>query len=470
MALYSLSVTNTAEKPDLTRGSIGRYIFTLGAPAALGMAMQHLYSVVDIFWIGRLGAEAVAAVTLTGSLFFVFFSIAQVIGAGTLAIVARAYGQKDFDRAVHTVRNIIFVGAITGLICGAAGFLFAEPITALLGGRGEVIPLGGAYIRPFSIGSAFQMIAMMIGFSMRGGGDMKTPMLSMFVATAINMVLDPLLIFGLGPFPEWGIAGAGIATMISQMLSALYLFVVLVSGRSLLHVPIVTRFRPCWPTIWEALRIGIPAGLQYLALTFSFMILLRIVAISFGTEPISAAGIAWRLMHLAIVPVIGIGISVSTLVGQNLGADKPRRAVRANRIGVLWSVLCVGALGSLFAAFPELFMGIFIESQQVIELGRDFLRILLVNNILLGVIFTFNSTFSGAGDNVPSMIGAVVRGSLLISLSWLLSTHTNLGLNAIWLCFPVASCVNLVVMIGFYRRGMWKTQMVRNERSRKNPV
>jgi Na+-driven multidrug efflux pump len=225
----------------------------------------------------------------------------------------------------------------------------------------------------------------------------------------------------------------------------------------------VIRFQPSWTVVREALKIGLPSGLHYLILSFSFAVVLKIVAMGYGAEPISAAGIGWRLMHLTVVPVIGFGTAISTLVGQNLGAARPQRAVRATNYGLLAGLTCVGVTGTTVAAFPEPIVGFFIESPQVIGLARDFLRIVLANNLLLSMIITLNCTFAGAGDNMPSMIGAIVRSSMMISIAWTFSQLSGFGLNAIWLSMPVASFANLLVLARFYRKGRWKTRMERRE-------
>lgn len=449
-------------KQDLTQGSIWRYIATLSVPVTIGMAFQSMYTIVDLYWVGRLGTASVAAITLAGSLFFLFFSVAQVLGAGTLAIVARAFGQKDTGRAVHTVRNVGFVSLILGAAFGVACFIFAERIVSLLGGRGEVVLLGGAYLRPFALGFGFQIISFVLNFSMRGAGDMKSPMYAMVIATTVNIVLDPLLIFGPGPFPEWGVAGAGVATMIATAISAVYVFIVIISGASQLHVPIITKFSPDWPVIWEVLRIGIPAGLQFLFLSLSFMVLIWIVS-DYGAAAIAAAGIGWRLMHMSIIPVIGIGTAVATLVGQNLGAERPDRATRATQLGITAACFCAAVIALSFASFPDFFMKIFSESNDVLLLGRDILRVLAVNEILMGVAITLNNTFSGAGDNTPPMIGAIVRSFFAVSLAFLLPRITPYGLVAIWSSIPISTLINLFILVYIYRRGNWKTRMKKLE-------
>ncbi|HOO56513.1 MAG TPA: MATE family efflux transporter [bacterium] len=457
----------TPGKQDLTQGGIAGYIFRLSIPVMLGMGLQNMYTIVDLYWVGRLGDTAIAAITLAGTLFFFFFAIAQTVGAGALAIVSRAYGQKQKQQAVHTVRNAVFAGIIMGIIVGGSCFVFARYILIGLRARGDVITLGALYLRPIGIAFGFQIISFVINFSMRGAGDMRTPLIAMIISTFTNMLLDPLLIFGWWIFPELGISGAGIATLIATAISAAYVFVILVTGRSILHVPIITRFKPDWPLINQLVRIGLPAGLQFLFLSLSFMIIIILVA-AYGEAPVTAAGTAWRLIHLSTIPVIGIAAAVATLVGQNLGAGKPERADSACKIGIAGACFCASIIAVTFAALPDFFMKIFVNSDEVVALGRTILRILAFNEVLLGLNIVFNNAFSGAGDNMPPMFGAIVRSVIQIIVAFSLLNVPSVGMNGIWISIPVSTLFNTMFLGLIYRKGHWKTRMLRREEEMNN--
>jgi putative MATE family efflux protein len=457
-----MSAEPAAIKGDVTGGGIWRHIVTMSLPVMLGMGLQNLYTVVDLFWVGRLGTGAVAAITIAGTLFFFFFSLGQAIGTGSLAIVSRAFGRRNFEHAAHTVRNTLFAGAAVGMVFGCASFFFAEPIIKALGGRGEVVSLGAAYLRPYAFGFAFQIVSLVLGFALRGSGDMKAPTYSMMIATVINIVLDPLMIYGWGPMPAMGVAGAGLATMISTMFSAAYVVIVISSGKSNLRVPLSTDFKPDWSLIKEVFKIGAPSGAQFMLLSFSFMVLIWIVADK-GAGPVAAAGIGWRLLHISLVPVIGIGTAVATLVGQNLGVEKVTRATSSVKKGVLASVLCAGVISVMFASFPDFLIGFFSTSSEVISHGRTVMRAMAFNGVALGVVIVLNSAFGGAGDNVPSMIGASVRSVFSVGLAFLLPAVTPFGLSAVWASIPIASFANMLILLYIYRKGAWKTRMKRRE-------
>ncbi len=451
-----------AIKGDVTSGGIWRHIVTMSLPVMLGMGLQNLYTVVDLFWVGRLGMGAVAAITIAGTLFSFFFSLGQAIGTGSLAIVSRAFGRRNFEHAAHTVRNTLFVGAAVGLFFGGASFFFAEPIITALGGSGEVVDLGAAYLRPYAFGFAFQIVSLALGFALRGSGDMKAPTYSLMIATLINIALDPLMIYGWGPIPAMGVAGAGLATMISTLFSAVYVVAVVSTGKSNLHVPLSTGFKPDWPLIKEVFKIGAPSGAQFMLLSFSFMVIIWIVADK-GAGPVAAAGIGWRLMHMSLAPVIGIGTAVATLVGQNLGVEKVSRASSSVKKGILASVLCAGVISVTFAAFPDFFIGFFSDSREVVALGREVMRAMAFNGVVLGVVIVLNSAFGGAGDNVPSMIGASVRSFFSVGLAFLLPAVTPFGLTAVWASIPIASFANMLILLRIYRKGSWKTRMKKRE-------
>jgi len=291
---------------------------------------------------------------------------------------------------------------------------------------------------------------------------MKAPTYSMMIATVINIALDPLMIFGWGPIPAMGVAGAGLATMISTMFSAVYVVVVISSGKSNLRVPLSKDFKPDWQLIKEVFKIGAPSGAQFMLLSFSFMVIVWIVADK-GAGPVAAAGIGWRLMHMSLAPVIGVGTAVATLVGQNLGVDKVSRATSSVKKGVMASVICAGAIAVTFAAFPDFFIGFFSDSSEVVAHGRQVMRAMAFNGVVLGVVIVLNSAFGGAGDNVPSMIGASVRSFFSVGLAFLLPAVTPFGLSAVWASIPIASFANMLIMLHMYRKGSWKTRMKERE-------
>ncbi len=457
------------KEKDLTTGSIRRYTFTLGVPVMLGMGLQQVYALVDLMWVGRLGPDAIAAVSLAGMLFFIFFSFSQMLGAGTLAIVANDYGRGDREHAVHTVRNVMFVASLWGAALSVICLLWAPEVMKLLGGKDEVIALGAAYLEPFGVGFFFQMTGYVLMFAQRGSGDMRTSMMILFVSTILNMVLDPFLIYGWWGFPKLGVAGAGWATLISISIATLYLAFVTISGRTLLHVPFTLRFKPDWRNIAETLKIGVPAGIQFAFISFSVMLVMKAVA-WYGMKPVAALGTSWRLLQFATVPVMGLGAAVSTLVGQNLGAGKIERAKEAHKYGVISGAAVAAGPALLIAIFPDFFMSFFTKSPEIIVYCRLILRVLATNQVLIGINIMFNSTFSGAGDNTMPMIAAGLRAVVLVGLAYTLPKLAGMGLLGVWVSMPVGSVISLAMLYHLYRKGRWQTHMKNIKEQRANTI
>ncbi|HOX27851.1 MAG TPA: MATE family efflux transporter [bacterium] len=446
------------KETDLASGNVRMQLLRLCVPVTIGMLMQNLYAIVDLYWVGRLGPNAIAAVAISGVFFFVFFSIAQIIGVGALALVARSIGQGKPENGVLTIRNSSFASALVGVMLSIAGFVYAREIIVMLGGKGEVILLGEQFFKPFAIGFFFQMMLFPLTAAMRGTGDMRTPMNLMVITNALNFVLDPLLIYGWGPFPKWGVAGAGIATTLSTGIAAGYAYYALAAGKSNLTVRIGKHFRPDWSIIFLVIRIGAPSGVQFGFLSLSIMMLMKAVA-GYGMESVAAFGACNRLLSIAFIPMMGIGAAVSAIVGQSLGAGKPHRVIAANRAGIVMAVVGSGIIAAAFALFPDFFMGFFTKSGKVLALSRDFLRISFIHEMFLAVAVIYNSTFSGAGDNISSMIAAVIRSLLLIALGFTLPGMWRLGINGVWLSFPISSFIGMFLVGYMFRLGRWKTHM-----------
>ncbi len=451
-----------SKERDLTEGSLLKYIFVLGIPVMAGMFMNNVYTLADLYWVGRLGPTEIAGVTLCQLLFFVVFSISQIFGMGTLALVARYFGQGRRDKAVETTRNAVFAALIVGLVLSATVFVFADEVVSLVGARGDVAPVALAYLKPFCLGFVFQLVAFTVNFTMRCAGDMITPMVMMGISIVLNTILDPFMIFGWGPFPEWGVAGAAIATTISQFIGAALSIFATVSGLTTLHVPVTFKFKPDWKEIWAIIRIGAPIGVQFLILSMTFFILIRIVA-GYGEHVVATLGIAWRILHTASMPVLGIGAAVATLVGQNLGAKKEDRAVRATTLGVIASVSLASIFVITYFSVPGFFVSLFTDSKKVLDLAPLAIRIMGFSQIFIAVNIVLQSCFSGSGDTFPPMLAAIIRAVVMLVAVFFLPRLAGLGLTGIILGLPISTFTGMTVLYFFYRKGRWKTHMEKKE-------
>ncbi|MFQ5906619.1 MAG: MATE family efflux transporter [bacterium] len=240
---------------DLTKGSVIRHMFLLSWPTVLAMSMHTSYNLVDIFWVGKLSATAIAAVSLAGVVFFIILAIGQTLGGGTVALIARSYGAKEFDKVQHVLGQSILLSATVAIGFGVVGAIFAHPIMKVLGARAEVLDLATLYLRIVSIGFIFQLLTFSVNFTFRGAGDMRTPMMIMVVSTVLNMVLDPFMILGIGPFPRMGVQGAAYATLMAKFVGFILGFSFLLAGKSGLRF----RIREAWPLEGTVAKLSWPS-------------------------------------------------------------------------------------------------------------------------------------------------------------------------------------------------------------------
>lgn len=450
--------TSTFDKKDLTEGSLIKHLFGLGLPVMLGMIMHNLYSLTDIFWVGKIGSTEVAAVSLCSLLFFVIFAVSQGFGSGTLAIVSRLFGQKKDEKAADSVRNAIFISLLTGATLSFLTFIYSKQVCVLIGADNAMLIPADEYLRPFCIGFMFQMLSMTVNFAIRGTGNMTLPVMLMVMSTLLNTILDPCLIFGWGPFPEMGVAGAGLATTISQFLAAAFAVFALAFGLTPLRVKFTLKYRPDWSEIWTILKIGMPVGLQFLLLSMSFFILLRIVA-GYGDVAVAAIGISWRIMHTSSIPVIGLGAAVASIVGQNLGAGMKDRAHKATMNGIVISIVLSGCIALSYFMFPDAVMSIFTKDKYVIAIGHNALKLLAVSQLFISVSLIYQHCFSGSGDTFPTMFSAILRSVALIALALILPAVTGLGVIAIIMAMPFSTFSGLVILYLYYRTMKWQTRM-----------
>jgi putative MATE family efflux protein len=416
---------------------------------------------IDIYWVGKLGPAPIAAVSLVWILFSIVLAVSHTLGTGTVALVAQSYGEKEYAKADYISRESLTLTLITASILCLLGFIFSQKIIHVLGGRGEVLVSGTEYFRIISIAYLFQILTFNINFSLRGSGDMTTPMKILFIASLLNIVLDPLLIFGIGFFPRLEIRGAAYATLIAQIFAFFYAYRVFQRKRSLIQVLPRTKIgfnlnRTLTKTL---LLIGLPVGLQFGMMGGVRMVVLRLTA-DYGTNVLAAAGIGFRILLMAVLPVVAIGIATTTLVGQNIGA---RKLERSQKSGFLSIVIAMGAmvfLGLLTALLAKPLMGIFTEDPEVITFGVDFLRIVSLSLFFIGAAIAANGVFRGAGDTTPPMIISFVKLLLLIALAFILPKGLEMGVRGLWWSMVLVYVIESILIGIWFFLGKWKKKRV----------
>ena len=444
---------------DYTRGPLSRPIFLLAVPMVLETVMQSVFMLVDSLFVSRLGAEAMAAVGLTAVVFALVLTLAYGLGEATTATVARRVGEQRLAPAAKAAAQALVLGSTVALIVGFTGWAFAGRILTWMGASAGVRETGTTYAE-ITLGGAIALFFVLIGnCALRGAGDAHLALRTLWLANGLNIGLDPLLIFGWGPFPELGLTGAALASVLGWGIAGYYQVWILASGRSRLRIR-ADDLAPDWRVLGSLTRIGLPASLNNVLGTASYLLLFRIVAI-FGSSALAAFTICSRLFQLAEAPSWGLSNASAALVGQNLGAGHSRRAERtAWRVGV-YNMLSQGALGVSFMIFAEPLMRLFSQDPAVIDLGKQGLIWVGAGYLLYGYGTVLGQSFSGAGDTVtPAVLNAVAMWLGQIPLAYALAVALDFGLLGVFLALLISESLLAIVMIEMFRRGKWKGKRV----------
>jgi putative MATE family efflux protein len=444
---------------DFTQGSIGRAIFLLAVPMVLEMLMESLFGIVNAFWVSQLGQDALAAVGLTESMLTIVFAVALGLSMATTATVARRIGEKNEAAAAHAAAQSILLGLFVSLAAGVAGFVYAPDLLRLMGAESNVIQVGANYPRIIFGTNVVIMLLFLNNAIFRGAGDAAIAMRALWLGNIINLVLDPCLIFGLGPFPEWGVTGSAVATTIGRGTGVLYQFWTLGRGTSRVRVR-RAQLRPDFPAMLNLIRISLGGTFQMLVATASWVVIVRIVA-RFGSAAVAGYTVAIRILVVALLPSWGMSNAAATLVGQNLGARKPERAERSVWLTGLANMILLAAVTVVTLLFAEEMIGLFTTEAAVVPYGVDCLRYIAYGYVFYAWGMVLVQSFNGAGDTwTPTVINIACFWVLEIPLAYALALFAGLGAQGVFLAIMIAE--SLLAVVGFFafRRGTWKAQKV----------
>lgn len=442
-------------KQDLTSIPVGRAVLLLSVPMVLEMSMESLFAIVDIFFVSRLGSDAVATVGLTESMFSFVYAIAMGLSAGTTAIVARKVGEKDTEGASKAAAQVIFLALLVSAALGIVGTVFASDLLLAMGASPEMIATGDGYTAIMFAGSATVLLLFVVNAIFRSAGDAAVAMRSLWLANGLNIVLAPCLIFGVGPVPAMGVTGAAIATTVSRGVGVAYQFAMLRRDRGRLAL-LARHFVPCSRVLREICRLSGTASLQIVIETASWLGLVRIVSL-YGSAALAGYTIAMRIAIFALLPSWGLANAAATLVGQNLGAGEPERAHRSVSTVAKYNVVFLGVVGVLFALSSQFLVGQFAQDPLVVAHGAECLRIVAVGFVCFGYGLIAVQAFNGAGDTVtPMLVNLGAFWFVKIPIAFVLASVVGLGPRGIFIAITLAYTVQAAVGGLLFRRGQWK--------------
>jgi putative MATE family efflux protein len=421
----------------------------------LEMSMESLFAVVDMFCVAHLGSDAVATVGLTESVLSLLFAVAMGMSVATTAMVARSIGEKDPDKAAGFAAQSILLGIAIAAICGFAGAWFAPHILRVMGASDSIIHGGASYTRVIYGGSAAVMLLFLINAVFRGAGDAALAMRVLWIANLVNIVLNPLLIFGVGPFPRLGVLGSGIGTTIGRSTGVAIQIWALTQFKSRVEVR-ARHFRFNAKASLRLIELSLGGIGQYLIGMSSWIGLVRMVAV-FGSVAVAGYTVAIRIFIFAILPSWGMANAAATLVGQNLGAHKPDRAEQSVWRAGFYNMVFLGLVAIVFVTFAKQLVSLFTDDPQVIPVASSALRLISYGYIFYAWGMVISQAFNGAGDTfTPTVLSAVENFGIQIPLAWLLAFQFHLGPDGVFLAIAIGSSLYAVIALILFRRGTWK--------------
>lgn len=441
---------------DLTTGSIPRHLVMFSLPLLFGNLFQALYNTVDSIWVGRfIGSEALGAVSVSFPIIFALTAMVMGVTMAATVLVSQYAGAKDEEMISRTVNNSFLILGIAGIVVSLIGIFFSRQILIWINTPNEVLGHAVEYLQYYSAGLLFMFGYNVLSSIMRGLGDSKTPLIFLIIATITNIILDPIFIRGLWFIPEMGIKGVAIATVISQGLSFFLALSYLNNQNHIVKIRLKELKFDRELTL-KTLKIGLPTGIQQTIVSLGIVIMTSVIN-SFGTATVASFGAASRLDQFAHMPAMSIGLAVSSLTGQNIGAQKKERVHEVYK----WGCIFTGAIAALFTLFalvaPQLLIKLFSDEAPVLEIGSRYLRIVGLSYVPFSLMFVTNGILRGAGDTMPTLVFSVVSLWIVrIPLARYLSAIEALGSDGIWIAMAISSLLSMLMSQVYYASGRWK--------------
>ncbi len=444
---------------DYTQGSVSRAIFILAVPMVLEMVMESVFAVCDVFFVSKLGAAAVATVGLTESWLTLIYAIAMGLAVSVAAVVARRTGERDREGAAHSAAQGIVLGLAVALVLGLAGGTLAPRLLGIMGASPDVIQTGSTYARVMLGGNVVVVMLFLINAVFRGAGDAAIAMRVLWLANAINIVLGPCLIFGLGPFPKLGVTGAAVATTIGRGIGALFALSRLLTPGSRIDIH-ARHFHFDPKLIGRILRLAWSASLQMLIGMCSWIPIIRVLS-SFGSNILAGYTIGIRVIIFALLPALGVANAAATMVGQALGAKKPERAEDAVKLAAMYNGAVLTTIGVVLAIFAPWIARLFTSDPEIVPYAANCLRIVACGFPFYGIGMVVGQSFNGAGDTrTPTLLNFFVFWCWEIPLAYVLSKVLGWGPTGVYVALAIAFSTYAIGGATLFRRGTWKTRRV----------
>ena len=444
---------------DYTTAPVGHAVILLAVPMVLEMAMESIFAVADVFWVAHLGADAVATVGLTESMLTIIYTAAMGLSIGATALVARRIGEHDVEAAAHAAGQSILLGlgvaAAIALVCAPN----APGLLRLMGASDEVVRSGGLFTRVMLGGNATVLLLFLLNAVFRGAGDAAIAMRVLILGNVLNIILGPCFIFGLGPFPQMGVAGAAVATNLGRGTAVLYQLYTLTRGRGRIRLA-PRHLRLDFTAMRTMLRLSGLGTFQILISTASYVGLVRILSV-FGSAALAGYTIGIRLIIFALLPAFGLSNAAATMVGQNLGALRPDRAEAAVWTAARYNMVFLGIVGLVFLGAAPFITSLFTTDPLVQPYAISCLRTVSLGFIFYACGMVLTSAFNGAGDTwTPTVINLFVFWLFEIPLAWFLAHRGGFGARGVFIALTASYSALAVVSLVLFRRGAWKTRKV----------
>jgi len=452
-------------KKDLTKGNIVKNLLVVSVPTMFGFFAQTLYDFIDMIWIGRISAQAVAGVTIFSTIFWISDIFSEIIGVSAVSLISQSYGSGHTDKTKEIMEQSIFFKLLVSAVMAIILTILLKPLSYFFSDDNLVIKhiLDYGIIR--SLFLPFMFASFSVNTAMRCTGDARHPMIIMTFTSILNIILDPILMFETIPGTSipgfgWGIQGAAIATVFSTFVAFSAGLLILLSGKSYVQISVKGLFRLSKENAKKLSIIGLPTGLEMFFRQGSQFLLLKIVSL-YGTPALAVFGIGMRLSNLVFLPLLGLSMGGSTVAGQNLGANQVERTHKTALWAAFLGSIVTGIIVAIIICFPEHIIKLFINHNEVIEIGKNMIYIIAPSFIAVALSMGLNTVFSGSGFNLPFLVSGVVsRWLFQIPYSFLIVYILSLPVHYIWIGFLLAELIELIVMVIYYKKGKWKYNRV----------